>query len=423
MPSVNHRRLSNAASSAPAARGGELGFTVVELTISLAVTAIVMVVVLTGLEAHSRVARLQVDIADTQQSLRVGHRAVTHVLRMAGRGGLPRTLAVRVDHNVPDDTRIGDDLVEPGTDVLTVRGAVRTPIFRVDSDDPEVFTLGHGTAQLLVDSVTNSGFVQPLDSLEELVEEDGTVPPEAVLLTSRTADTIYAVVELQSITFADVLVDIQNQTVPVRRATLTFGLDPTAGRHVEQYLGLSYRGVFPAELESVLLMTILQEHRFFIRRDHAIPGDEQSPPRLRLCHARMFPGTDEVWGGVESAATEIADNVLDLQVALGVDLDANGLVDEFDDGGAPLAEDEDEWQGNHEADKDLVEWTTAPLHFVRLTMLAQTRSPDRQYVSPSIDNIEDHAYLEHRLPGTGDDLQARRYRRRSFSSVVDLRNL
>jgi prepilin-type N-terminal cleavage/methylation domain-containing protein len=425
------RRSRQASPAAGLTSSGERGFTLLELMITLAITAVVMVVVLTSLDAHSRVARLQVDIGDVQQTLRVGHRAMTHLVRMAGRSGLPRRAAVLVDQNVGDDVVIGAEPVAPLTDILTVRGALRSPIFRADSDDPAVFTIAGTKAHLRIDSVTNAGFVQPLDSLEALLQEDGSVGPEAVLLTSRQSDSIYAVVELESLTFEDLVLDIQNRNVTVRRANLTFNIDPASDGHAAQYMALSSNCInlpagapcdFPANLTSVLLMAVIEEHRFYVRRDYAVPGDDTSPPRPKLCRARMFPNTDAVWGGPENAAIEIADNVFDLQVSYGVDLDVDGIVEVAMEDGTPLDADEDEWLWNDAEDDDSLDWFNTPLHFVRVTTLAHTRGPDRQYISPSIDSIEDRVYGESD-PTSPGEIAARRYRRRQLESVIDLRNL
>jgi hypothetical protein len=139
----------------------------------------------------------------------------------------------------------------------------------------------------------------------------------------------------------------------------------------------------------------------------------------------MFPNTDAVYQGeVANAAVEIADNMSDLQVALGIDLDADGVVEDTDEDGVQLATNADEWQFNdeEETDPDDLLWAGAPLHFVRLTTLGHTRSPDRQYVSPAIEAIENHVYGEVEPPPS-DELVSRRYRRRLLQNVIDMRNL
>jgi prepilin-type N-terminal cleavage/methylation domain-containing protein len=407
----------------PTPSRSERGFTLLEMLIALAITVVVMTIVLVSLDANTKVTQIQMDVGDLQQSTRVSHRGMSFLTRMAGRGGLPRPLAVLVQQNVPDDTTIAGEPVEEATDVLTIRGAFTAPIYRIDSDDPGAFVRGATTATLLVDSVTASGFRQSLDFLENLLDEDGEVPPEAVVLVGRQGDAVYGVAELASMTFANVALDIQNQSVPVRRATMIFNITPDSGEHTAEYIPLSSGGAFPNNLTSVVFMSVLQEYRYYVRPDFAIPGDATSPPRPKLCRAQMFPATEAVYAGEQAnAAVEIADNMVDLQVALGIDFDGDGVVEDTDADGNPLATDEDEWQFNAVDDEDTLAWSTAPLHYVRLTTLGHTRSPDRQYVSPAIEQIENRVYDEDDTV-LGGELIERRYRRRMLQNVIDMRDL
>jgi prepilin-type N-terminal cleavage/methylation domain-containing protein len=400
----------------------EHGFSILELLVAILISAIVLTIVLVSLEANAHVTRVQIDVGDVQQSTRASHRGMSYLARMAGRGGLPRPLSVQVQQNVPEDTRIGGVPVQPGTDVLTIRGALTSPIYRVDADDPTAFVRTDETLQIKVDSVTASGFAQSLRYLESLRGPDGKFPPEAVTVVSRQGDAVYAVAELADIVFEDVTLQVQHVSVPVRRATITLAVDRDGGEHTAEYLPLSAGGDLPDELTSALFVSVLEEYRYYIRDGFADPEDESSAPRPRLCRARMFPGTEAVYGDAANAAVEIADNIADLQVALGIDLDGDGLIADVDEDGVPLDGDADEWLWNDEADEPGLDWDTAMLHFIRLTTLAHTRSPDRTYVSPPIDAIEDHAYEE--SPGVaGDELVTRRYRRRMLQNVIDVRNL
>jgi prepilin-type N-terminal cleavage/methylation domain-containing protein len=398
------------------------GFSILEMLVSILISAIVMTIVLVSLEANAHVTRVQIDVGDVQQSTRASHRGMSYLARMAGRGGLPRPLAVLVRQNVPEDTTIAGVPVLPGTDILTLRGALTTPIYRIDADDPTAFVRTDDTVQIKVDSVTASGFAQSLRSLESLRGPDGGFAPEAVTVVSRQGDAVYAVAELTSIVFEDLLLQVQHQNVPVRRATLTLEVAPDGGEHTAQYLPLSAGGGFPAELTSALFVSVLEEYRYYIRDQRADPEDETSMPRPRLVRARMFPGTETVYGDAANVAVEIADNIADLQVALGIDLDGDGLIVDVDDEGDPLDGDADEWLWNDAGDEPGLDWDTAALHFIRITTLAHTRSPDRAYVSAPIDAIEDHTYGESARV-TGEDLVPRRYRRRTLQNVIDVRNL
>ena len=129
---------------------GTAGFSLVELLVTLLVVAEILVVAGLMFDLHSKTARAQNQVADMQQSLRVGQREVIELVRMAGRGGLPshlpvdtpggipsvdQGLAIHVDNNVDADFRIDPDdpatEVVAGTDVLRVRGVFSSPLYQL----------------------------------------------------------------------------------------------------------------------------------------------------------------------------------------------------------------------------------------------------------------------------------------------------
>ena len=105
------------------------------------VTVIILVAMLGLFDFSSKLTRVQTQVADMQQELRIGQYEVTHFLKMAGRGGLPSQIpgrslptgvAFEVKDNVASGVRIGDGTspkVVEGTDVLTIRGTFITPIY------------------------------------------------------------------------------------------------------------------------------------------------------------------------------------------------------------------------------------------------------------------------------------------------------
>jgi hypothetical protein len=316
-------------------------------------------------------------------------------------------------------TTVAGVAVVPGTDILTVRGSFSSPIFRVDAGDAATFEISGDTAQIIIDSVTKSGFLQPLDALEEAGSDD------AIMIVSRQADAVWAVVELESVAIAPGLsVEINNQTVTVDRATVTVNIQAGTGTHTANYLTLSTGGVFPPNLTSALFVSVIEEYRYFIQDEFSIGGDATSLPSPKLVVARMVPATELVYqGDAALASQDIAENVLDLQVALGIDLDADGrILAVEDDAGTPVADELDEWLYNHDEDDDTLPWDLAPLQSLRVSLMARTAAPDRQYVSPAIAAHFDRLYGEPPVP-TGADLTARRFRRRQLENVIDLRNI
>ena len=70
----------------------------------------------------------------------------------------------------------------------------------------------------------------------------------------------------------------------------------------------------------------------------------------------------------------------------------------------------------------MTEWDPSLQH-VRLTIVGQAQTADRPYISPALDDIENHDYNEPDGADRGEDMAARRYRRRLLQSTIDLRNL
>lgn len=424
LAAVRSRCASAKAQSAPRPRAGEAGFSLPELLVSAALMAVVMTLALAALDLNAAVSRTQTGLSYVQHSLRTSHREVQRMVRLAGRGGLPRAHALLVSQNVGAGTRIGGEDVVSGTDVLTLRGAFFAPIYQVDAAEPGAFVRAGTTATLVIDSVTRSGFAQPLDALRDLVEEkSGSVYPEPILLVGRQGPAVYAVVELAGLTFSKVVVERASRTREVERATLTLHVSPTSGEHTSDYLALSAGGGFPVNLSSVLFATVLEEYRFYIREARAMAGDPSSRPSPKLARARMLPGTGVVHPrDPASDGIDIADDIFDLQVALGIDLDGDGSIAGEDEGGKPLAAGGDEWLWNDAADDEALAWADAPLAQVRLTLLGQSATPDRTYVSPALTAIENHVYAEPQVP-MSRDLSSRRHRRRLLRSTVGPRNL
>jgi prepilin-type N-terminal cleavage/methylation domain-containing protein len=415
------------------------GFTLIELLITLTITVAIMTVVLTAVDLNANISRVQSDVSDLQQSTRVAQRDMQRLVRMVGRGGLPlrqvepvsdtsaRLQVVEVTQGATD-LQVGGQNVVDNTDILTIRGAFSSPVFRVDAADPASFQVTGNTATLLIDDVTKSAFDQPLNALHALYDEgNDTTTPEAILLVSSAGDTEYAVVELTDIEFQTVTLDVQNQARQVERAILTLSVAAGVSPNAEKYLLLSSNkppdppGTFPSDLTSVSFASVLEEYKLFIREDFTIPGDATSLPTPKLARARMLPNTDILH---PDGAIDIADNVIDLQVALGIDLDGNGRIDIEDAGGSPLATNADEWWWNDPADDpDPLTWDNAPLQHIRLTLVGQAQTADRTYISPALTDIENHAYNEPEVPGNDQEVLARRYRRRVLQSIIDLRNL
>lgn len=398
----------------------DAGFTLIEVIVSMAVMVVVLLGLLALLDFNRRVARAQINVSEVQQSLRAVQSDMVRQIRMAGRGGLPVRHeasgatgyggmplplgpALGVDNDVDAGEKLGNDAnatVRAGTDVLIVRGVLSTPLYQVSpaGDGDVKGARAAGIGSITVKAKSPTGVPQELGALKKAIDSK---LPEALLLVSAGTDEIHAVVE------------VTGGSHSADEATVEFTLN---GTHGAAYRGLSPRGEFPVGLKTVAMVGLLEEYRYYVR-------DVQPAPRLS--RARFYPGTNTPYRAATNLYVDLADNVLDLQLALGIDQDLTLQIEETETGAA------DDWLYNSpddpkiETTADAAPWNTnkQPLYYLRITTLARTDRADPKYVAPAIDRIEDRVYNEPAVPADGDARLARSYRRRVLRTVVDLRNL
>ncbi len=453
----------------------EAGFTLIETLISLAIAVGLILVALTVFSLNRRVSRLQTDVTLMQQAVRAVHLELASQIRMAGRGGLAESTPARaqpdagvvvgVARNVQGAARtilpaLGADSPKAlaGTDVLTLRGVLDGPIyygydntatrtFLILRDDSDNVTGDPAQARTgVIDLCTPgpTGLAQPLDALRASLAAGSE---EALLLVGSGGDDDYAVVKL----------------VPGLSAATSTVCDPadaSAGVHLEfvvsgdggradAYHQLSTNGNagLPAGLTSVAYAGILEEYRYYVREVREDPTDPGSSPVLRFSRARLYPNTGEPWGAdaaaqAESAALDLADDVLDFQVSLGFDTTQGGGA--LEDGslpadGEPVFEsadgEGDDWLFNSPDDDPASAawglpgpmgaaqpWRRAHLFYVRLTTVGRAGSPLTDYQAPLLARTEDRVYD----PSVSDDPDSdfeRQFHRWVLTTTVDLRNL
>jgi type II secretory pathway pseudopilin PulG len=430
-----------------AVRPGQGGFTLIELAVALGVTMIVMLGILALFDFNNKLTRVQTNMADMQQSLRIAQYDIVRMARMTGRGGLSSILpgqnypvgvgvSILSGANVNDNTYLipGDQdspkLLE-GSDVLTLRGAFATPIYQVRFADPNSFVLTGpgapapasttgGTIMICSLTPTGSGITQDLSALTALINEaraDATkARKEALLLLSPQSDSIYTIVQLDpanSSVFANNPGCLDNGSGVI----LSFNSDRT-DTLVAQYRNLypaPVAGNLPDGMTRVAFVALLEEHRFYLREDHAVEGDLTSELMPVLARARFYPGTNLPYAGdTANLRQDIADSILDLQFSLGLDTNGDGRVTENLTN--PTT---DEWLGNAAGDAAIV----GGLKAIRISTLARTGRPDNIYRAPDLPRVEDHAFdlgdSSDRVNGT----VARMYRRRVLQTIANLRNL
>jgi len=421
------------------------GFTLIEVSVSLIVTIIVLLGVLALFDFSNRLTRVQTNISDMQQSLRVAQNDSVRLIRMAGRGGLPLGnlpdgAAVVVANNVADNTHIGGTAatpeVVPGSDVLTVRGVFSAPTYQVKTADSAAFTLDSPTTPtkgtVRIDIKTPTGIPQDLEALKEARVKGR---PEALLLVGSQGSDVWAVVELDP--------GNSNVTNP-NQFTIAFNV--TGGLHTTDYAKFSSAGagVFPPELKAVSFVGLLEEYRFYVRREYAIPGDKTSDLAPKLSRARVYFGTETVWGDDDPAAdpngpnsnwrADIADNIFDFQVALGLDTPAKDPAAAACAAGTIRSDDRhcgiyesadgetDDWMYNGEANTNAALFAGSTLYYIRLSTLARTDRRDKDYEAPTLVRVEDNKYSTPETTVFNSD-EERMYRRRILRTVIDMRNL
>ncbi|HUO86283.1 MAG TPA: PilW family protein [Thermoanaerobaculia bacterium] len=417
----------------------ERGFTLAEMLVTLFLVSLVLIGVLTLFDLASRTARTQTHLAEMQQSLRVAQQTLVKVVRMAGRGGLPTWdpanatnrlptgVAVAVANNVAASTLIAGNAGAPvlaGTDVVTVRGVFDTPIYqRNPAGGGFNFVPGSGaeTGSVTLASTTPSGAPQSLDAIRDAVQKvqgaasGGGSHPEALLLVSPLGE--WAVVEI-----------IPGSTLTTNGTEVTDAIvafQVTGGDFSAEYGGLSRGGSYPPTLETVAYVGLLEEYQFYVREVRAVPGDASSDLMPELVRARLYPNTGVAWDRSAASLTEvIADNVLDLQVAFGIDLDNDELLVEnhLSAGGDPT---KDEWLFNAVGDDpDPLLWNVAngSLYYLRLNTVVRTDRATAYFDDEPLGVIEDKDYSVAPFNAYNAEWQ-RRYHRRLLSTTVDLRNL
>jgi len=427
------------------------GYSLVELVIAFAAAIIILLVLFQAFQAKTQLARTQIDVSDMQQAQRVIQHEMSRLIRMTGRGGLldmvdrgngtryQPALTVRDDVASGQNIAIGDastPLVAEGTDVLTIRGVFNSPVYQLNFASPATLALTINGVDTTDETQATDGTLLVTDPSPTGVPQDLTplcnaVAGDALLLVSPIDESIYAVVE------------ISTPPLPSCGAgQVSVQFDVTGGSYTNEFRtlynsGLGGNPTLPSGLSNVALAGLVEEFRFYVREPD--PNTIAAPA---LSVARMIPGTEIVDpSAAGNDRLDLADNILDLQVALGydsalgdalTDRNGDGFTNEDDIVLTETADgQDDDWLFNHDQDDPdaapfVPPWDTDPLtatpeqpdiYFVRLTTLARVQVPDRNFDSLEI------ARIENRDVDPFNTLDERRFRRQLIQSTIDLRNL
>ncbi len=408
------------------------GFTLIELMVAIIVSTGLIVGILNLFDLANKTALVQTEVAEMQQSHRVAQSDLVKMVRETARGMvplddvangrvLPTGIAVEVLNNVGSGatlTPTGPMLVE-GSDVLTLRGVYESPIYLVDYGDATAVTVtgNPATAGVLeVKQVGPSDVFQDLTALRALVEPDGAgvaPEPEALFIVGPRSDSQYAIVE----------VDVGASTVTANSVRVAFKV--TGGTRTAAYQLLA---PFPAAgLRNIAYLGVLEEYKFYIQDQRRIAGDASSPLMPRLAQARLYPGTNTAHRTNTDLQVPIADNVFDLQLALGIDTNWDEAVVDNS-----VATGTDEWLYNFpQEDAGPTTWVEGvnpnlnppeldhkDLFYLRVNTLVHTDHKLRGYYAEPLQQVEDN-----RNAALFDSVAERQYRRRWLRTVVDFRNL
>lgn len=399
--------------------------------------------------------------------------------------------AVSVLNNVDEATIVGvvdptaadqgTDTVLPGSDVLILRGVLSTPMFYLDPPlDVSTWITGPSTDRRFSGTVTLpersriSGrsywdYPQEIDELSDRLKDAKTAgQPLAIMMRDTLNPNAYVVAAFDhaTTTVADLTLancafvathsSADTSDIP-KCISFNVTLDPdqaaavgpgagyanlTTGTSLMPGAGGTTLTVVPGspgvEIElpaSIGSIGLAEEYRFFVRAEWEVPGDDTTRLTPVLSRSRFLPGTSD-----EIDRVDIADNVLDLQIAIAADADPRGstghgfITDNGDaadellfnaagDTTSTLTVDYTSPQGT----ATLQTWydTALEFHYLRINTLVQARFADLDHRAPRIQTIEDYDRgASFTVSGTtysfNDEVQ---YRRRWLQTVVELRNL
>lgn len=355
----------------------ERGFTLLELLVVMAVLSILLTGISMVFIETSRVARVQTQQAALQQNQRAAHQELTRMIRMAGAGGLPITwvddkstltptaatvgsfpngFALSLTNNTPLNTRVGSDWVLPGSDMITVRGAFSVPVYYLNEPvNLENALVAGEIPNLAVTVMSRFGRQEvPLTPLVNRVaaaiasaEPNRQVLP--FILRDLSNPNAYVIMELNPattnvtevvcnapttpsawpstsvstdgikycVTIGLRFIGASSYTLPFGNLSMGTGLDVYAGSKQLTMPGGATKGTLEIPL-TVSSIGLLEEFQYYLKADWQVPGDRTSRFSPVLSRAELIPGTTTVLDTVD-----ISRDIIDLQVAVGIDNNSN----------------------------------------------------------------------------------------------------
>jgi Tfp pilus assembly protein PilV len=421
----------------------ERGFSLVEALVTVAVLITVVLGLYTLLDRGNKLAKQETNVAEAQQSSRVGIYELSRVIRQGRVGGLFFANAILpISNNSPGGDKLTDlsgvnHFIRKGTDVIEVRGIL--------SGDKYYFAPG---------DITCAGSCATSTSATVTIHASSTggvsnfAPGSAPSLISRTRPFFFAVAaganDVVTISGSDYLVseyivglvDTGGTWYTQTANTFTFAMNPqdAGAKKLNASNSVAY------SVDKPFSGGLVDEVRFFVDEGAADASASALDTHPSLVEATLDPGT----GNYD--IQPLVDEVEDFQIAYGVD-GVDGSV--HDKGVDPTKVDTsgsnaDEWVGNvaNEIETTLPLSSTDPkyvpafvdttvptgssapalalplLRSVWISLVVKSTDPDFVYGGPGARGIQI-------LDSTAKNFSTatgRPYRRRLQSFAVSLRN-
>jgi Tfp pilus assembly protein PilV len=428
-----------------ASRRGERGLTLIETLVAVVVLVAIMIGLYTLLDSSNKLAKQETNVAEAQQSARVGIFEVSRLIRQARVGQLYYGNAViPVTNNSPGGTSITDLLggrhyIRKGTDVIGVRGILLGDRYAMTTGDVTCNGTCSAAAAMTVTirATANNGVVN---------YASGTLPS----ISSRTRPFYFVVADgsTQSVTAGSNLylvplyyvglVDTTGTWYTSTADTFSFTMNPQdAGAQKFN----APTGGAPA-LEKPYAGGIVDEILFFVDEGSSDASASAADTHPALAEGVYDPSTGRY------DVQPLVDEVEDFQVAYGVDGISGAVPDR---GISPVAVDAsaadmDEWVGNAPTEVETSlplssgdpkrvdafidtsipsgppnpELATPALRSVWLSLIVKASDPDFKYDGPGATGIK--VLDSTALSFSDSSSTGRRYRRRLQSFAVALRN-
>lgn len=340
------------------------GFSLIEALLALTILSLVVVSFLGFLTEMNDVVRIQGDLTEASEDVRDCVALIVRQIRMAGAGGLPlvaprpeggfRPLALDVVDGVSEGQTLESSAggepwaFEPGrtpvegTDVLRIRGVMTTPTFGLTAAD----FVGRG--RCAVQSVS------PWTGLDQDLTTPGHTRGRPFLFALQAPYSISVGNGLSRDIGQWRVVEINDEAViedlgGVGRMSLSFDDGPSAA-----FVSLNAARAFTVRPAEVFSGGFLDDFVFLVSKN-GYGGSS-------LYRLRVTSGD-----GGRVLAEEMVANVVDLQVALGCDLNADGRVAD------------QEWFLGRTRTAGPTGEQMAALMQVRLSIATRTQQPDRRW--------------------------------------------